>query len=233
MDFTTKLKPTLQVVEGNKLLAEISNACAIKVLQHELDKQNGTNCEELVDDLCLTSGLADERELLIDTIGSTADFLIKAASGQYFDKNEDNAEYRLRFGGTNYDQQINIYSEQMSDSVKDEYFFKFLEYNLPLDHDTYRSSFKIWQHSIDLSLIRLLETDIFSSEIQMRSLQLSQDNIFTCTSCQFLMNLKSKEIMMKMKYTSLWMGSQKNLKLRLLVMEQHWHYKQELIRLKN
>ena len=37
----------------------------------------------------------------------------------------------------------------MADSQKDEYFFKFLEVNLPLSHDTYRTGFRIWEHSID------------------------------------------------------------------------------------
>ncbi|MBK6380104.1 MAG: hypothetical protein IPF72_10430 [Chitinophagaceae bacterium] len=37
----------------------------------------------------------------------------------------------------------------MAESQKDEYFFKFLEVNLPLDHDTYRTGFRIWEHSID------------------------------------------------------------------------------------
>ncbi|MDA3906928.1 MAG: DUF6079 family protein, partial [Bacteroidales bacterium] len=128
----------------------ITNACAIRLLQHELTKQNGTNTEHLVNDLCLTDKLATDRDFLIDIIDSTAQQIITATSGQYFDKNAENAEYHLRIeGGINFDQKIKDYAATMADSLKDEYFFKFLEVNLPLDHDTYRTGFRIWEHSVE------------------------------------------------------------------------------------
>lgn len=128
----------------------IVNGCAIKLLQDSLQKQNGTNSEHLVDDLCLTDQMANDRELLIDIIDTTAQNIITATSGQYFDKNRDNGEYHLRIeGGINFDQKIKDYAAQMSNSQKDESFFKFLEVNLPLESDTYRTGFKIWEHTID------------------------------------------------------------------------------------
>lgn len=128
----------------------ITNACAIKLLQHEIQKQNGTNAEHLVDDLCLTDKLATDRDFLIDIIDSAAQQIITATSGQYFDKNVENAEYHLRIeGGINFDQKIKDYAATMSDAQKDEYFFKFLEVNLPLSHDTYRTGFRIWEHTIE------------------------------------------------------------------------------------
>ncbi len=136
---------------SKKIVAKrIVNACAIKILQHPLEKQNGTNAEHLVDDLCLTDKLATDRNFLIDIIDTTAQQIITATSGQYFDKNAENAEYHLRIeGGINFDQKIKDYADTMDDSQKDEYFFKFLEVNLPLDYDTYRTGFRIWTHSID------------------------------------------------------------------------------------
>lgn len=128
----------------------ITNACAIKILQHELNKQNGTNTQQLVDDLCLTDPMADDRDFLVDIIDSTAKQLITATSGQYFDQDADNGEYHLRIeGGINFDQNIKDYAAQMSADQKDEYFFKFLEVNLPIETDSYRTAFRIWQHSID------------------------------------------------------------------------------------
>ena len=128
----------------------ITNACAIKLLQHELNKQNGTNAENLVDDLCLTDKLAFDRDFLMDIMDSTAQQIITATSGQYFDKDPENGEYHLRVeGGINFDQKIKDYAATMALSQKDEYFFMFLEVNLPLDHDTYRTGFRIWEHSID------------------------------------------------------------------------------------
>ncbi|MFZ4402036.1 MAG: DUF6079 family protein [Bacteroidales bacterium] len=137
--------------ESKKLIAlRITNACAIKLLQHELNKQNGTNSEHLVDDLCLTDKLAFDRDFLIDIIDSAAQQIITATSGQYFDKNVENGEYHLRIeGGINFDQKIKDYAATMADAQKDEYFFKFLEVNLPLDHDTYRTGFRIWEHNIE------------------------------------------------------------------------------------
>lgn len=139
-------------VRANKkpIAKRIVNACAIKALQQELQKQNGTNTENLVDDLCLTDKLATDRDFLIDIIDSAAQQIITATSGQYFDKKADNEEYHLRIeGGINFDQKIKDYAATMADAQKDEYFFKFLEVNLPLNHDPYRTGFKIWEHSID------------------------------------------------------------------------------------
>lgn len=137
--------------ESKKEVAQrITNACAIKLLQHEIIKQNGSNAELLVDDLCLTNKLADNREFLLDIIESTADQIISATSGQYFDKDPENGEYHLRIeGGINFDQKIKDFARQMADSNKDEWFFKFLEINLPLDYDSYRTGFRIWEHTID------------------------------------------------------------------------------------
>jgi hypothetical protein len=132
------------------LARRISNACAIKVLQFDLNKKNGCTAESLVDDLCLTDKNATDREFLVIAIENVANQLIKATSGEYLDLNTDNSEYFLRTaGGINYDQNIVVYADQMSDSQKDEYFFKFLELNLPIDHNPFRPAFKIWQHTIE------------------------------------------------------------------------------------
>jgi hypothetical protein len=137
--------------KNKKPIAEkIANACAIKILQAELNKSNGTNIEELIDDLCHTDQFADERDFLMDTIDSTAQNIITATSGQYFDKNPDNGEYYIRVeGGVNFDQKIKDYAAQMSPSQRDDAFFDFLEKNLPLAPNTYRTGFKIWEHTID------------------------------------------------------------------------------------
>ncbi len=128
----------------------ITNACAIKALQHELNKSHGTSTEHLVDDLCLTDVMASDRDFLVDIIDSAAVQIITATSGQYFDKNADNGEYYLRIeGGINFDQKIKDYAATMTDAQKDAYFFKFLEVSLPLSNETYRTGFKIWEHAIE------------------------------------------------------------------------------------
>ncbi len=139
------------VRKNKKVIAQrIANACGIKILQQELNKQHGTNTEHLVDDLCLTDNLADNREFLIDIMDSTAQQLISATAGQYFDKDPNNNEYHLRIeGGINFDQKIKDYAVTMSDSQKDDAFYKFLRVNLPIEQDSYRTGFNIWSHSLD------------------------------------------------------------------------------------
>lgn len=128
----------------------ISNACAIKILQHELNKQHGTNTEHLVDDLCLTDNMAEDRDFLIDIIDSTAQHIITATSGQYFDKNANNGEFHLRIeGGINFDQNIKDYAAQMGHDQKDQFFYKFLEFNLPIEANRFRDGKNIWSHEID------------------------------------------------------------------------------------
>ena len=95
--------------------------------------------------------MATDRDFLVDIIDSTAQHIITATSGQYFDKDVENAEFHLRIeGGVNFDQKIKDYAATMADAIKDDYFFKFLGVNLPLDLDnTYRTGFKIWTHPIE------------------------------------------------------------------------------------
>ena len=71
-----------------------------------------------------------------------------ATQGQYFEKG--NNEYHLRLeGGVNYENKVKVYATSMSDSQKDEYFFKFLTEIFMLGEPDYRPTFKIWPHAIE------------------------------------------------------------------------------------
>ena len=185
----------------------ITNACAIKLLQHELNKQNGTNTEHLVDDLCLTDSLASDRNFLIDIMDSTAQQIITATSGQYFDKDAENGEYHLRIeGGINFDQKIKDYAATMADGQKDEYFFKFLEINLPLDHDTYRTGFKIWEHTVEWKSHKTYRDGyIFFGNPNEKSTTHPRQHFYMYFMPVFDESKKS-EIMKRMKCISSWMG---------------------------
>lgn len=129
---------------------KIVRATAIKLLQDDLNKKNGTDVEHLIDDICYTTELAGDRELLADIIDTSAKGIITATSGQYFEKNTDNNEYFIRIeGGINFDQKIKDYAGQMSDVQKDDYFYAFLQEIFPLANETYKTGFKIWAHSIE------------------------------------------------------------------------------------
>ena len=128
----------------------IVNATAIKILQGDLNKKNGTSAAALVNDLCITDKFASDADLLKDTIDSTAKLVIKATSGQYFDYNEENEEYHLRTeGGVNFDQLIAQVAETMPQSRKDESFFKFIVEVLGITSSPYRSGFQIYAHELE------------------------------------------------------------------------------------
>lgn len=132
------------------LAKRIASACAIKILQASLDKQNGVTAESLVDDLCYLDATCFDRSLLYEVISSTAAMMVTATQGQYFEKNSNNQEYHLRVeGGVNYEQKIKDFAAQMTDSVKDEHFYTFLVEYLPIEVEQYRREFKIFQHKID------------------------------------------------------------------------------------
>lgn len=132
------------------LAKRIANAAAIKLLQGEINKKNGIRIPTLVDDLCITSDLAEDKQFLVDYVNSTARLIIAATSGQYFDFNPDNEEYYLRTeGGVNFDQQIVQYAETMPDSAKDASFFRFLVEVLGKTGNPYRTGFHIYQHELE------------------------------------------------------------------------------------
>lgn len=132
------------------LAHRIVSAAAIKMLQADLAHPNGVTAETLANDLCHIDPTCDDYDLLVDlAFTRTLDSIVTATIGQYFEKGESN-EYHLRIeGGVNYEQKVKDYASQMSDSQKDEYFFKFLAEVLPVDGDTYRTNFRIWAHNIE------------------------------------------------------------------------------------
>lgn len=134
----------------NALAHRIANACAIKILQSSLSATNGVTAEALVDDLCWLDSTCFDREFLQDSIDNTANKIVSATVGQFFEKNEFNQEYHLRIvGGINYEQKIKDYALQMTPEVKDQFFFNFLVEFLPIEIDPYRLGFPIWAHRID------------------------------------------------------------------------------------
>lgn len=105
------------------LARRIAGACAIKILQDNLTRQNGITAETLVDDLCFLDDKCFNRDFLKDVIETTASQLVTATIGQYFVKNDQNQEFHLRVeGGVNYEQKIKDYAAtSLTDDVKDSY----------------------------------------------------------------------------------------------------------------
>ncbi len=130
------------------LAKRIANACGIKILQGPLNKQTGAKAETLTDDLCCTFPIMDDRDFLIDQVDNCADLIVKATSGQYFDK-KDNEEYALRTeGGINPDQIIKARADSLSPAMRDKAFSAFMVEMLAIDNDPFRTGFDIYEHEL-------------------------------------------------------------------------------------
>jgi len=140
---------------GNRkaIAQSIAQALAIRILCDDLDKRNGANAHSLKEDLCVTIPGVDEPELLIAAIDSTAKQLVSATAGQYVDQDAVSSDYYIRTeGGINITQLIRDYADEVIKKDPDQaeqYYFDFLQYVLEIQQDSYRSGFKIWQHSLE------------------------------------------------------------------------------------
>lgn len=162
------------------LAHRIANACAVKILQDNLERTNGTNVENLVDDLCYLDATCLDREFLMEVINTTASQIVTATVGQYFEKNERNQEYHLRVeGGVNYEQKIKDYIPTMDVDKKDRHFFNFLSEYLPIETEQYRREFKIYRHRIEWKSHKtMLEGYIFMGNPAERSTTQPQQNFY-------------------------------------------------------
>lgn len=164
----------------NHLAHRIANACAVKILQSSLSATNGVTAETLVDDLCWLDSTCFDRDFLQAVIDNTANKIVSATVGQYFEKNEFNQEYHLRIvGGVNYEQKIKDFASQMTPEVKDQFFFNFLVEFLPIETDTYRLGFPIWAHRIDwVSHKTMIDGYIFMGNPNERSTTHPQQHFY-------------------------------------------------------
>jgi len=140
--------------ENRKEIAQnISQALAIRILCDDLDKRNGASAHSLKEDLCVTIPNVDDSELLLAAIDSTAKQLVTATAGQYVDQDTISADFYIRTeGGINIPQLIRDYADEVikkDADQADQYYYDFLQYVLEIQQDSYRSGFKIWQHSLE------------------------------------------------------------------------------------
>lgn len=136
-----------------ELATKIAHALAIRILCDDLDKRNGANALSLKEDLCNTIAGVDNPELLLAATESSARQLITATSGQYIDQDSMSGEFYIRTeGGINIPQLIRDYADEVikrDPDQADQYYYDFLQYVLGLQQNTYRTGFKIWQHSLE------------------------------------------------------------------------------------
>lgn len=132
---------------------QITNALAIRILCDDLDKKNGANANILKEDLCITLPGIDDPELLVQNIESILSQLKSATSGQYIDQESMSDNFHIRTeGGVNFEQLIREYADTIlkkNEDQADQYYFDLLQYILGIEQNTYRTGFKIWQHSLE------------------------------------------------------------------------------------
>lgn len=139
---------------NRKEIAEsIVQALAIRILCDDLDKRNGASAHSLKEDLCVSIPNVDEPELLLASIDSTAKQLVTATAGQYVDQDTVSSDFYIRTeGGINIPQLIRDYADEVikkDTDQADQYYFDFLQYVLEIQQVSYRSGFKIWEHSLE------------------------------------------------------------------------------------
>ncbi len=135
------------------LAQSITQALAIRILCDDLDKRNGASAQSLKEDICVTIAGVDEPELLLAAVDSTAKQLVTATAGQYVDQDIVSSDFYIRTeGGINIPQLIRDYADEVikkDTDQADQYYFDFLQFILEIQQDSYRSGFKIWQHSLE------------------------------------------------------------------------------------
>lgn len=141
----------------------------------------------MANDLCHVDITCENFDTLVDVVFTyVLDSIVSATIGQYFVKGENN-EYHIRIeGGVNYEQKVKDYAAQMGDGQKDEYFYMFLSEVLPVEGETYRRNFRIWEHHIEWQSHKCSRTGYILWVTPMSVLQLSHNNISTYSSCRFL-----------------------------------------------
>lgn len=131
----------------------IAQSLAIRILCDDLDKRNGASAHSLKEDLCVSIPNVNDTELLLAAIDNTAKQLVTATAGQYVDQDTISADFYIRTeGGINIPQIIRDYADEVikkNIDQADQYYFDFLQYVLEIQQDSYRSGFKIWQHSLE------------------------------------------------------------------------------------
>jgi len=136
-----------------EMAVSIAQSLAIRILCDDLDKRNGATSHSLKEDLCITLPGVDEPELLLAAIDSTAKQLVTATSGQYIDQDRISTEFYIRTeGGINIPQIIKDFADEVikkDTDLADQYYYDFLQYVLEIHQDSYRSGFKIWQHTLE------------------------------------------------------------------------------------
>ncbi|MDG7002250.1 MAG: hypothetical protein JRN15_24400, partial [Nitrososphaerota archaeon] len=135
-----------------ELALEIAHSLAIRILCDDLSNRNGASALSLKEDLCTTISTANDGELLLAAVENTANQLVTATSGQYVDRDPLSNDFYIRTeGGINVPQLVRDYANEVikrDPDQADQYYFDFLQYILGLQQNTYRTGFKIWQHSL-------------------------------------------------------------------------------------
>lgn len=112
----------------------------------------GPSCAELRDDLTLLPPGVPEHEafFLETTVGSIVDEVIRAVSGQFITRNDDNGQVYLDVHkDVDYDQRIEERAASLDHGRLDEAYFRALETVLEQRDSPYVAGYRIWAYELD------------------------------------------------------------------------------------
>ncbi len=131
----------------------IVDALAVhRLTTDDINAPIGPSCSELRDDLTLLPpGLPELDSFFLEaTVGSIIDDIIRAVSGQFITRNDDNGQVYLDVRkDIDYDQRIEERAASLDDGRLDEAYFRALETVLEQRDNPYVAGYRIWAYELD------------------------------------------------------------------------------------
>ena len=148
----SKLQSALPQKEDVPVALRIVDALAVhRLTTEDIDVPIGLTVDELRDDLCLIPEGVPELEagFIGTTLESVVAEIVKAVSGQFLSRNDDNGQLFLDVRkDIDYDQLIQERADSLDDQRLDDAYFRALEEVLEQRDTPYVASYRIWSYEL-------------------------------------------------------------------------------------
>ena len=148
----SKLQSALPQKEDVPVALRIVDALAVhRLTTQDIDVPIGLTVDELRDDLCLIPEGVPELEagFIGTTLESVVAEIVKAVSGQFLSRNDDNGQLFLDVRkDIDYDQLIQERADSLDDQRLDDAYFRALEEVLEQRDTPYVASYRIWSYEL-------------------------------------------------------------------------------------
>lgn len=148
----SKLETALPQREDVPVALRIVDALAVhRLTTDDIDVPIGLTVDELRDDLCLIPEGVPELDsgFIATTLESVVADIVKAVSGQFLSRNDDNGQLFLDVRkDIDYDQLIDLRAGELDDQRLDDAYFRALEEVLEQRDAPYVASYRIWSYEL-------------------------------------------------------------------------------------